>query len=529
MRIAENSNLINKTDMFIRKKLTEIPCRNLQLILVALAAVLAARLIYIQQGWINDDSVLYFEAARLFAAGQWDEAFHQFKWPLYSLLIAATHKLTAFDIHTSAQILSVIFFSIATASFLQIIRLAGGGNKELLSGALILFSSQYVVGDILSMLLRDQGFWAFFLTGIVFFIRFYRSRSHKDALLWQISIIIAVLFRIEAITYLAALPFMLLFHGEQPVSLRIKALIKANSLNILLAVPLGLIIFSGHLTIDHLGRLKEVFTINLYEQLIQTLHQRADIMASEVLGSFLDEFAVQGILLTFIFIILAKIASTSGWINLGLAIMALRSKNALLHEDAADILKVAMILAVINASLIITKVFVLSGRYVVAFSLLLMIFSSFYLAYIAKYLHATSKEERRKKWLLIALLVIMALGLVKNVLPKSEGHTYERDAVTWLKQQVTEEQSIFFVSARARFYAGVEYAGRSNDYWMSITQAIDNGSIYQYDYLFINMDNDYPEREIYLGNALENYELIKEFEARKATKKVMIFRKKPQL
>ncbi len=129
---------------------------KLTLAIVIVAMLIAAQLQYIQHGWINPDSVLYLESARLITAGDWQSAIKVFNWPLYSALISIMHQLTSLSIHHSAQALSVIFYSIATYSFIQIIQLAGGNNRVIVAGALILFSAQYVTGDVLQMLLRDE-------------------------------------------------------------------------------------------------------------------------------------------------------------------------------------------------------------------------------------------------------------------------------------------------------------------------------------------------------------------------------------
>lgn len=78
--------LINKT-----KKISN---NQLHLILIMLAMLLTIQIQYIQHGWINPDSVLYFESARLFANGEWQQGFSVFKWPLYALLIAFIHNVT---------------------------------------------------------------------------------------------------------------------------------------------------------------------------------------------------------------------------------------------------------------------------------------------------------------------------------------------------------------------------------------------------------------------------------------------------
>ncbi|HSG93050.1 MAG TPA: hypothetical protein VK999_05000, partial [Methylotenera sp.] len=219
-------------------KIEQSPISKLHTIIVLLAMLIAAQMQYIQHGWINPDSLLYFESARLFAAAQWKEALQIWNWPLYPLCIAAVHKITNLGIQNSAQVLNVVFFGLTAFSFIEIIRLAGGRQLTMAAGALILFSSQYIVGDVLEMLMRDEGFWAFYLSGLVFFIRFYQQLRFRDALLWQLCAITATLFRIEAITYLVLLPSLFLFSFNFSLKERIRYLLLSHALNIFLALGL---------------------------------------------------------------------------------------------------------------------------------------------------------------------------------------------------------------------------------------------------------------------------------------------------
>ena len=115
----------------MRKLLTAIEQANPKLlfwVIVAASIVLAAQMQAIQHGWINPDSVLYLEAAKRIAVGNFQGAYNIFNWPFYALCIGTVHKLTGLNVHLSAQFLNMIFFGIATASFLKIIQLAGGKN-----------------------------------------------------------------------------------------------------------------------------------------------------------------------------------------------------------------------------------------------------------------------------------------------------------------------------------------------------------------------------------------------------------------
>jgi hypothetical protein len=50
-------------------RIEKLQPKHLYFILIAFSAILAARIQYIQHGWINPDTVLYFESARLIALG----------------------------------------------------------------------------------------------------------------------------------------------------------------------------------------------------------------------------------------------------------------------------------------------------------------------------------------------------------------------------------------------------------------------------------------------------------------------------
>jgi hypothetical protein len=52
-------------------KLLQLPTGRLTGLLTVVGVLIAMQINYIQHGWINNDSVLYFEAARLFSIGEW--------------------------------------------------------------------------------------------------------------------------------------------------------------------------------------------------------------------------------------------------------------------------------------------------------------------------------------------------------------------------------------------------------------------------------------------------------------------------
>lgn len=505
------------------KKIEQSPINKLHAVIVLLAMLLAAQMQYIQHGWINPDSVLYFESARLFADGQWKEAVHVWNWPLYPLLIAVIHKISSLGIQTSAQILNVLFFGLATCSYIQIIRLAGGKQLTMAAGALILFSSQYIVGDVLEMLMRDEGFWAFYLTGLVFFIRFYQHLRFRDAVLWQLCAITATLFRIEAITYLVLLPSMFLFSFNISFKERVRHLLISHALNIFLALGLVLTIaLHGDLSIKNFGRLQEVFTLNLYDELTRKLFSQAAIMSNEVLGEYLEEFAVQGLLLTFIYVIASKIISATGLLNVILAGFTIKNRKTLLEPKTYSALRFAIIISLVNISLIITKVFVLSSRYVAALAWLLMILAAFMLTVLTQKIGAIESKKSAKKLAYVILISFLLLSVVKNIMPKQAGYNYQQDAMTWLNTYNTQHENVLIDDSRLRYYAGQPFrTQRSN--LSELEKAYNNKTIYRHAILVVSSTNKNQEGELFVAKNLPDYREIKRFSNGKASKHVVIY------
>lgn len=509
------------------QKVEKLPLTALKAVLIFLAILVAAQIQYIQHNWINPDSVLYFESARLLAVGEWHAAVKVFNWPLYAACIALIHKITSLDIQLSAQILNVIFFGITATSFLKLIELAKGKSLQMLAGMLILLSSHYIVGDILGMLMRDEGFWAFFLTSLVFFIRFYKSQRYLDAFFWQISIIIAVLFRIEAISYLLLLPISLLSNKQFSLKQRSLFVLKSNFLCLIAFTCIfAAVLTSNTVSMDYFGRLDEVFTVNLYDELTEKFFTNANIMSTQVLGKYLEEFAVQGLLLTFAYVIIIKIISATGLVNIGLAALTIQAKNRLIDDQAYRVLSVTACISVFNMALIITKVFVLSGRYVLALSMILMVFAAFYLADMFQYL--SSKHHSKRKWAVAFLLIFMLLSLVKNILPKQSGYNYMQESATWLSVHNKAKKPVFYDDTRVRYFAGAPFIGTWNDNSVFLSQAITDKSIYEHEYLIITQSIKRPQKQE-LMDELPGYLKIKRFNDAKSKKFIVIYQKRADI
>lgn len=507
------------------KKITDTLCsvQRLQLMFTLVAALVTARVIYIQHGVINSDAVLYYEAARLFTLGQFKEGFAVFNWPFYSMCMAFVSKVTTLSIENAASLLSVVFFSITTFSFLKLIEIAGGKQREIIAGGLILLASKYIVGITLAMHIRDQGFWAFFLTALIFFIRFYKNGDLKDAIYWQVCILVATIFRLEGLSFLLVLPMYLISLANKTIKERVLALLKANFLNISLLLGICITALASQMvSIKDFGRLHEVFGTGAYHEFTAQLFDRSKMMTHQILGRYLEQYATEGLVLTTLYASIAEtVRSTGSWVLL-MAALTLAAKFNKPNQEISKIILFVAVIALLNFTLITTKTFVIANRYVFPFTFCAMIFATFYLAYVSK--NFFIKEKFIHTILGIVITISLANQLIDNLSTKDQGYFYQQEAVTWLSENNPENKPVFYDESKLRYYAHEPFIGKY-DRNNRITDAfINNKSINNYEILVINYHARIDESYIaQIEKALPQYREMKRFYSKNKKSYVAIY------
>ena len=280
------------------------------------------------------------------------------------------------------------------------------------------------------------------------------------------------------------------------------------------------------------GRLQEVFTLNLYHEFTQQLFTKANIMSSQVLGTYLEEFAIPGLLLTFLYVMGSKIITATGFIGTGLAVLNLKQsyikqphlKQLLptMQPTVRRILIMICLIAFISMALIITKVFVLSSRYVVALAWVLLIFASFYFSALS----SNSLKKPRAVFLIICL--ILGLGFIKNTLPKRDGYNFAQDAVAWVQSANTDNKQVYYDDSRLRYYAKAPFQGKG-DFWKSLEANINNKNTLPYDYLILTIGKRDQAKKDMLEQQLSNYKEVKRFYHTKHKKYCAIYLKQFEL
>lgn len=476
-------------------------------LLLLLAGLIAIWVLFQEHGRLNDDAVIYLEAARQFALGEWKLGMNLYAWPLYPVLIAAVHQLTGLSLQHASSLLSVLFFVWATHVFMLLIKEAGGNQRVVIAGFLLLLSSTYIMRNVLPSVLREQGQWVFYLSSLLFFLRFYRMNRWRDALLWQICAIIAMLFRIESITYLILLPLVFISKQEAGTTQRGKLLLMSYSLTLAAVVGLGLsLLLTPGLKLSDIGRLHDPITVlqGAYAQITHGLIDKAHIIGNSVLGRFLSDYGMQGLLLTLAAIIVGKVSAASGWLALILSLYS-HTANPQPNTDARKIMLWCVSLGLLNLWVILLCNFILPSRIAIPIAWLIMMLGAFTLSSLYdKWQHNRSISLPNNK-LLYVVLAVLAIQLCITLKPRPAHFNDEQDAVAWIQQHVPANSKVFYDNPRFRYYANLPFVDRGIADWDRVTTAIHDGSINSYDYLVIHMDNRETDREKYLYQILPHH------------------------
>jgi hypothetical protein len=510
------------------KSFLQLPARQLDAVLLVVGALLAGILILLEQGRINDDGVLYLEAAKYFARGDWQGGRDFYAWPFYSMLVALLNGITGMSLEASANSLSVLFFAIATYALVRLVRLANGDNLTALAAAVLLFSNPYIVGDVLPLIWRDQGFWALYLISLGSFVRFYRDGRLVDALAWQLCCMIAALFRTEGLSFLVLVPLIVLCKPGVDIGTRCRRLLRAYSIGFIVLAVLAAGLVAGVIEPDTFAKRVQVvltYIDQIYLQISEGLSAKAQVFSDQVLGKMLDDYAMHGILLTMFAVIFGKIVSTAGWLAFLLAALQSRVKELGMSRDVKVILCWVGFVAIGNMLISLLANFLLAGRYAVPIALLVTVFAAFSLAALCRRCSRALAGEAATgpRWVLP--LVAFALCVHGYIIfkPKPAGYTFEKDAVAWVRNHAKDDSRIFYDNARLRYYAGLSIGLRGLPYREEVEMALKDGSLERHDFLVVHSGREGIEKDPQFLAQL-GYRPIKEFSTRNKASVVIFAR-----
>jgi hypothetical protein len=399
---------------------------------------------------INPDGICYLQSAQMIGSTGLHAAMQlcdQAKWPLYSVLIFMVVKATQFSYLTAAYLLDGFFSLISVLAFVYLTHLLGGSRRVLwLALGVILFASEF--NSIRENIVRDHGFWACYLLSLVGLLHYFRSSQWRYALLWSCSLIGAMLFRIEGSLFLLYMPFAAWFCVDKTLKQRLNAFLQLNTLTFIVGI-VGLVWlwFAAKYGMIDMGRIGEVeFQFAHGLQLItQNFHAATSALSQHVLSpnAAKDANFVLGLLL-FVWYGFSVVGNLS-LVYAVLVVYAWRH-HVLPKDTAARVVLWGYILVnVVITTIFLVENMFLAKRYLIALSLVLMLWVPFALDYLLK--------QRKRGSYLLTLFMMLVIVVSSNIFNFGYSKSYIREAGQWLSLNIPEEASLYSNDEQVMHYS----------------------------------------------------------------------------
>lgn len=417
-----------------------------------ISSILLSAWIDLRQLMINPDAICYLLSAQAVPSGISD-VMHlcgQSKWPFYSVLIYGFVQISHFSYTSAAHMLDSLFSLLSVITFILIVRELGGSRRVLWLAALVILLSHDFNG-VREYIIRDHGFWTFYLLSILMLIRYFHRPHWATAFAWTGSLILATLFRIEGAFFLFFMPFLSWFYFRVPLRKRCLYFFNLSFITILICSALvGWFLLHPQQSLNKLGRVHEVIDqVQHGKTLIVTTYQKIKTaLAEHVLN---NDSATHAGLISLIVLHTWYAIMLIGSLSLGyslLLVYAWRRRIIFFNSAAALVLIGYIILNVaITYSFFLERLF-LSKRYLIALSLIWMLWVPFALDDLMN----KWASVRHRLFLLFAavLIFISAMG---GIFDFGYSKAYILDAGNWLAKNVPQKASLYANDFQLMYYS----------------------------------------------------------------------------
>jgi hypothetical protein len=420
------------------------------LLLILIAAVWV---VFDQHGVINNDGVLYLQQANLFAQGDASAAFALFPWPFYAYFIALVHKLTGLSLLYSGQLINIVLFVVACYFFLKNLFILSKDRTVLLAGFLAIMTSIPILDDYMPMLMRDNGMWAGFTSGLYFYLRWHKAPSLLNALLFQVCFVLGALFRPEIIILNLLIPIASFWVKSEDLT-KARAFVMSG-LFLWVSVFLGLIYLGYHAMSGDLANVNTGRLLELYDRPKAVLENLLSPLPMGITTDYhylhvmIDDHALALKYLFITYVVAYKWVAVLGFFHLATAYIGI--KRRLVPPQFIKPLLLVFVISFLITAVNLPTNYVLSRRYWVMNLWVVYLVSALGLGFVIRELFIGA--WKRFWWAKIAL-VFLVLGYMAVVLFDSHRKNPDMEVVAWLKQHQVDVSKTYIDNKRVCFYMG---------------------------------------------------------------------------
>lgn len=380
---------------------------------------------------INNDGMLYVEAARVFLNDGLSASRDIFSWPFLPILLACVSKLTGLSLEISGQLLNAFFLA---GTFGLLVDFSRRKFPEAAWSICLTLLALPALNHYRDEILREYGCWFFFMLSFWLAVRWSEVPRWRTALSVQLALVVAALFRPEASAYFAALAFWQL--STAPKGVKWRRALAISGLPLAFLATLAALFIAGHL--DPANRLSSEFArINFAH-----FNEKAQAL-SNVLVSYARNNAQYILFFGSISLIPLKFLKHLGIFIVPFAYLLYSAQRRAAFEQWAPFSWLFLVHLLVLSVFVLDLQF-LAGRYVIVLHLLAAPLIGYSLWLIM---------QRFPRWR-TAVVALAGLAMISNAVSLSPKKAQFVEAGVWLAAHAKESPKIYLESSAVTYYAG---------------------------------------------------------------------------
>lgn len=421
--------------------------------IVALLSLLLSASLSLQQDIVNPDAICYLLSAQQVGQAGVSAAMHlcgQAAWPFYSVLIYAFSTLSSLSFATSAHLLNGLFTLITVLAFIALVEKLGGKGRVLWLAAFVILTA-HQFNSVRDYIVRDHGFWAFYLVSMLFLLRFLQKNNWLNAIGFGASLALAALFRIEGAVFLALLPLLVWFQSAKSWRTCFIDYCKLNITGFIALVALGVwVLTHAPSTYEKLGRLPEL--LNQLRDGLTVMAGQYEVAKATLVQYLLPNEAERdaGLVWVSVMVVLFcwNIITNLSWVASLLLVYAVCAGVISSFKPSGRLALFGYLIVnlLIAAPFFAERMF-FSKRYLIALVLVLLLILPFALDRLISSPHV---RNRMAGYVAMALLFISTLGVVFHL---SASKNYIRAAGAWMASNIPDKAALYTNDMQLAYYS----------------------------------------------------------------------------
>jgi hypothetical protein len=478
--------------------------RNVLLVTAVVSLLLSLSQVLVDNV-INSDGVLYVLTASHIQDGDWQSASKLYNWLFYPFLIAQISTITSISLEYSAHLLNGLCTAISCVTFVLIIKEFGAKDKTTLWFASLIILCFPNFNEYRNFIIRDHGYWAFYLLSSYFFIKAYQQLTIKTLTALAFSAVVAALFRVEGIIFVVLLPvivFVRHFFSRRKTT-------TALTLTFLIISTLVLMYYFINTTENISGFTKSTQIERAIETPFNKITSSIDITKAYIHklspAGFSDDYALTILVITFFLILITEIFSaTSPLYAIGLAAALLNKENFQSLSAFRPWIYLILINIIILCGFLISKFF-LAGRYPIPLALTLITLLPFLAQSLSLHFKSKNITTFQKRAIILCTTLFIILSIDGLVSTKASNKDHLKIAGEWISasNEGNEKTSIYTNNEFIAYYSDHQSRKRiRNNDFETVLLKVKKGALKDFDFLAIHISRKNIHAESKLLTAL---------------------------